>query len=94
MRAYGTVNVRVLIDERGNVISAGAVSGHPMLRQSAESAARASKFAPTVLGGQPVKITGILHITGITAIRELLKFIFQFLLYPTLFQSETCCLLQ
>lgn len=60
VRASGTVNVRVLIDEDGNVILANAVSGHPLLRQSAESAARASKFSPTVLSGQPVKATGVI----------------------------------
>jgi hypothetical protein len=41
------------------VISASAVSGHPLLRQAAEQAARESKFSPTMLSGQPVKVTGI-----------------------------------
>jgi TonB family protein len=58
--ASGAVNVRVIIDENGNVIAANAVSGHPMLRQSAEQAARASKFSPTVLMGQRVKVTGVI----------------------------------
>lgn len=44
MRASGEVRVQVAVDERGNVISARAVSGHPLLRQSAETAARRSKF--------------------------------------------------
>lgn len=60
VRASGAVNVQVTIDENGNVISASAVSGHPLLRQAAEQAARASKFAPTLLSGQPVKVTGII----------------------------------
>lgn len=60
VRASGTVNVQVLIDEKGNVVSASAVSGHQLLRQSAESAARASKFTPTFLTGQPVKVTGVI----------------------------------
>ena len=59
-RASGTVQVQVTIDEHGNVISASAVSGHPLLRGSAVSAARASKFRPTTLSGQPVKVTGII----------------------------------
>jgi TonB family protein len=59
VRAGGAVNVQVLIDEEGNVVSASAISGHPLLRQASEQAARASKFAPTLLSGQPVKVTGI-----------------------------------
>lgn len=60
VRAAGAVNVQVKIDERGNVVSASAVSGHPLLRQVAESAARSSKFAPTQLSGQPVSVTGVI----------------------------------
>lgn len=58
--AGGAVNVQVTIDEEGNVFSASAVSGHPLLRQAAEQAARASKFKPTTLSGQPVKVTGVI----------------------------------
>jgi periplasmic protein TonB len=58
VRASGAVNVQVTIDENGNVISASAVSGHALLRGAAESAARASKFSPTMLSGQKVKVTG------------------------------------
>lgn len=60
VQASGAVNVQVTIDERGNVISASAVSGHPLLRASAVNAARASKFSPTMLSGQPVKVTGVI----------------------------------
>ena len=60
INARGDVNVQVLIDEKGNVISAKAVSGHPLLRDSAERAARIAKFTPTVLSNQPVKVTGII----------------------------------
>jgi TonB family protein len=60
VHASGAVNVSVSLDENGNVVSANAVSGHPLLRQAAEQAARASKFSPTVLSGQPVKVTGII----------------------------------
>jgi len=60
VRAAGLVNVRVLIDEYGNVISATAVSGHPLLQSSAVTAARGAKFEPTQLNGNPVKVSGIL----------------------------------
>jgi len=60
VRAGGEVNVQVTIDEKGNVISATAVSGHALLRPSAEAAARASKFDPTQLSLQPIKVTGLI----------------------------------
>jgi TonB family protein len=60
VRATGAVNVQVTIDEQGNVISASAVSGHPLLRQAAVTAARDSQFAPTMLQGVPVSVTGII----------------------------------
>lgn len=58
--AEGAVNVQVVIDEAGNVISATAVSGHPLLRAAAEQAARESRFNPTLLQGQPVRVTGVI----------------------------------
>jgi TonB family protein len=60
VKASGAVNVQVTIDEAGNIISATAVSGHPLLRAASEEAARASKFSPTLLQGVPVKVTGII----------------------------------
>ncbi|CAN5793550.1 hypothetical protein BH20ACI4_BH20ACI4_10810 [soil metagenome] len=60
VRASGAVNVQVLIDENGNVVSASAVSGHPLLRQAAAQAARSAKFRPTLLSGQPVKVNGVI----------------------------------
>ncbi len=60
IRASGDVNVQVTIDEKGNVISANAVSGHALLRQAAENAARGAKFSPTLLSNQPVKVTGVI----------------------------------
>ncbi len=60
VKASGAVNVQVTIDEQGNVISASAVSGHPLLRAAAEDAARNAKFAPTSLSGIPVSVTGVL----------------------------------
>jgi len=58
--AAGTVVVQVTIDENGNVISAHAVSGHPLLQAVAVAAARGAKFSPTKLSGQPVKVTGVI----------------------------------
>jgi outer membrane biosynthesis protein TonB len=52
--------VQIIVDEGGRVISARAISGHPLLRAAAESAARQAKFSPTLLSGTPVKVTGII----------------------------------
>ncbi|MGI8494789.1 MAG: energy transducer TonB, partial [Pyrinomonadaceae bacterium] len=60
VHASGAVNVQVTIDENGSVTSARAVSGHPLLRQVSEQAARASKFSSTFLGEQKVKVTGVI----------------------------------
>jgi TonB family protein len=58
--ASGAVSVQVLIDENGGVISAKAVSGHPLLQAAAVEAARGAKFAPTRLSGVPVRVAGII----------------------------------
>src|SRR5215217_7196775 len=59
--AAGTVVVQVLIDENGSVVSAKAVSGHPLLQGAAVGAARQARFSPTKLSGQPVKVTGVIQ---------------------------------
>jgi len=58
VRASGRVIVRVLVDENGNVASARATSGHPLLRKSAETAALRSKFRPVIRNGRRVKSIG------------------------------------
>lgn len=60
VNAEGAVNIRVTIDENGDVYEATATSGHPLLRDVAVKAARESKFSPTLLLGAPVKVTGII----------------------------------
>lgn len=59
-KASGSVNVEITYDENGNVISAKAVSGHPLLQAAAVEAARLAKFKPTLVSGQPVKVSGVL----------------------------------
>ena len=56
----GRVGIQVLIDEKGNVISATAIDGHPMLRLAAQKAALQAKFAPTTLSGIPVRVSGVI----------------------------------
>lgn len=59
-RASGVVTVQVLIDETGKVVSAQAVSGHPLLQADAVRAARQARFTPTILGDRPVKVSGVI----------------------------------
>jgi TonB family protein len=56
----GPVNVEALIDMNGKVISAKAVSGHPLLRGSAEEAALKTRFRPTLINGPAIIVSGIL----------------------------------
>ena len=58
--AHGPVNVQVLIDETGKVISAKAVSGNPLLMHAAQQAAYGARFSPTKLGDQAVKVSGVI----------------------------------
>jgi protein TonB len=59
-KASGTVVVQVVVDENGNVTSAHAVSGHPLLQAAAVAAAHSAKFSPAKLSGQPVKVNGVI----------------------------------
>lgn len=56
----GIVEVRVLIDEEGNVVSAKAVTGDKIFHSSAESAAKASKFRPTLVCDEALKVNGVI----------------------------------
>ncbi|HZT57624.1 MAG TPA: VWA domain-containing protein [Pyrinomonadaceae bacterium] len=58
---WGTVVVEVLIDQRGKVAQARALSGHPWLQQSAVNAARLARFTPALLNGQPVSVKGTIN---------------------------------
>ena len=59
-RVSGVVVVKILVDEKGAVQEAKAVSGHPLLRQAAVDAAYKARFVPTRVSGNPVKVSGTL----------------------------------
>lgn len=54
----GVVVVEVTVGETGSVLSARAISGHPLLRDAAVAAARGWAFSPMTLSGVPVKVIG------------------------------------
>jgi TonB family protein len=58
--ASGQVQVQVLIDETGAVLTAEALFGPMSLRAAALEAARRARFTPTKVGGIPVKVKGII----------------------------------
>ena len=60
VNASGAVKVQILIDETGNVVSAKAIEGHPLLRDAAERAARSARFTPTKLSDVAVKVNGLI----------------------------------
>lgn len=60
LNASGEVKVSVVIDEQGTVVSAEAVSGHPLLRAASVEAAKLAKFRPTLLSGAPVTVSGVI----------------------------------
>lgn len=59
VNATGQVNVQISVDEDGNVLSAKAVTGHPLLRPAAENAARQSRFNPVKINDKAVKALGV-----------------------------------
>ena len=59
-RVSGTVKVQVLISETGDVVSATAIDGPPVLQAVSVEAARLAKFSPTTLSGAPVKVAGVI----------------------------------
>lgn len=69
VNASGAVSIQVTVDEAGKVISATPVSGHPLLRAAAVQAATGAAFAPTMLSGKPVRVTGVItyNFTGPTS---------------------------
>lgn len=61
IRIQGSISVQVLIDEQGKVVSAKALpGGHQLLVNAAEAAAVQARFSPTLLSGQPVKVSGVI----------------------------------
>jgi TonB family protein len=60
VKASGRVIVKVEVDKRGDVVSARAICGHPLLLAGAVSAAKDWKFIPKKIKGKLVKTTGVI----------------------------------
>lgn len=57
----GDVQIRVVIDEQGKIIAAKAYTGARGLQDAAIAAALKSRFSPTRLSGQPMKVMGVIQ---------------------------------
>lgn len=60
-RITGRVTVFLMVDERGAVASVERTDGPELLRRAAEDAARRWKFRPTIVNGQPVRVSGFIN---------------------------------
>jgi len=58
--AEGVVVIQVTVDEQGNVAEARAISGPKQLQDVSVNAALQAKFSPTLLSGEPVRVTGVI----------------------------------
>ncbi|HKB68371.1 MAG TPA: TonB family protein [Pyrinomonadaceae bacterium] len=56
----GVVVIQVTVDEQGNVSEARAISGPKQLQDVSVNAALQAKFSPTLLSGEPVRVTGVI----------------------------------
>jgi periplasmic protein TonB len=59
-RVSGIVTVYLVVNEKGEVEKVERADGPAQLQQAATDAARRWKFLPTVVDGQPVRVTGYL----------------------------------
>ncbi|CAN5320004.1 MAG: TonB family protein [Pyrinomonadaceae bacterium] len=57
-RVQGTVTVKITVDETGKVVKAEPLCGPLLLQQASVQSAYGWRFSPTLLSGQPVKVTG------------------------------------
>lgn len=60
-RITGKVTVFLMVDEKGGVAKVERTDGPELLRGAAADAARRWKFRPTVVNGQPVRVSGFIN---------------------------------
>jgi TonB family protein len=65
-KASGPVEVDVVVDEKGRVVWAKAVSGHPLLQDVARKAACRARYTPTRSFGRAVKTETIITYNFVT----------------------------
>lgn len=58
-RVTGSVVMKIRVDEAGKVVSVKTLCGHPILAKASEESILGAIYAPTVVAGKPVKVTGV-----------------------------------
>ena len=61
-RAKGLVKIEVIVSNEGLVVSAKAISGHPLLQNAAVTAVKKRKYQPHVVDGQAVPFTTVVDV--------------------------------
>lgn len=61
--AEGNVEVQILVDEKGEVVNASALSGNPLFSEVAMGAARKAKFSRAKLSQDPGRVYGVINYT-------------------------------
>lgn len=61
-RVKGIVKVEVFVSEQGDVTSAKAISGHPLLQSAAATAVKKRRYQPHLLGGKQVAFVTIVEV--------------------------------
>jgi TonB family protein len=56
----GRVTIKILLDEKGKLVSAEAIDGPEVLRASALEAIKRARFTLTLIGTRPVKVSGLI----------------------------------
>ena len=60
-RAGGKVEVHIIVDEKGEVVTARSMSGNPLLTDAAETAARKATFSRAKLSAEPGRVYGVIN---------------------------------
>ena len=59
-KVSGAVTVEIVIDEKGRVVWANAVNGHPLLQAASVWAACRARYSPMKISGQVVKVNSVI----------------------------------
>lgn len=70
VQLQGTVKVAITVSETGSIVSAEAVSGNPILVNSALDAVKKRKYKPYLVGGKPASFTTTVEISFSLGIPE------------------------
>jgi len=57
----GKVEVHIIVDEKGEVVTARSMSGNPLLTDAAETAARKATFSRAKLSSEPGRVYGVIN---------------------------------